>query len=124
MESIWKGSIRLPSFPTLERERQAEAAVIGGGMAGVLIARELKRRGVDTVVVEANTLASGQTRNTTAKITAQHGPIYHRLIRRLGSEKARQYAAANQNAIAAFRRMVEELSIDCDFVRKYCGFCK
>jgi len=117
MESIWKGSIRLPSFAALEGERRADAAVIGGGMAGVLIARELKRRGVGTVVVEASTLASGQTQNTTAKITAQHGPIYHQLIRRLGSEKARQYAAANQNAVAAFRRMVREENIDCDFVR-------
>lgn len=40
----------------------------------------------------------GQTGNTTAKITAQHGMIYHKLLDTLGQEKAQQYAHANQRA--------------------------
>ena len=43
------------------------------------------------VVLEANRTGSGQTGNTTAKVTAQHGLIYEKLIRTLGKDRARQY---------------------------------
>ena len=92
-----------------------DAAVIGGGMAGVLAAHFLKAAGLRTVLLEASRVGGGQTKNTTAKITSQHGLIYHRLIERSGEEPARQYADANQRAVAEYRRMVRELGIDCDF---------
>lgn len=91
----------------------ADAAVIGGGMAGVLTAYELRRRGVEAVVLEAKRIGDGQTKNTTAKITSQHGLIYDRLLRQLGEGKAREYAAANQRAINAFCRLAREEKIDC-----------
>lgn len=53
------------------------------------------------------------TGRTTAKITAQHGACYDRLIRELGEEKAGLYAAANRRAIEEYRRLVREKHIDC-----------
>lgn len=82
-------------------------------MAGVLTAWLLKEAGVESVVLEAQRLGSGQTRNTTAKITSQHGLIYDKLTRRFGAEQAGQYARVNQRAIAEYRRIVRELAIDC-----------
>ena len=66
-------------------------------------------------MLEAARAGSGQTGRTTAKITAQHGLIYERLIDQLGREKAVLYAQANQWAVAEYRRMVREGGIDCDF---------
>ncbi len=114
-ESIWSKTEQLPLFPPLQGALSVDAAVIGGGMAGVLIAHFLKAAGLNVVVLEAGRLGSGQTKNTTAKITAQHGLIYHRLAEQFGEEKSRQYAEANQRAIAEYRCLIEEGKIDCDF---------
>ena len=73
MRSIWNQSALLPRFPMLEGHLQADTAIIGGGMAGLLTAHLLQQAGQTVVVVEANRIANGQTAGTTAKLTAQHG---------------------------------------------------
>lgn len=113
MESVWKQEVQIREHPRLRGDLEVEAVVIGGGLAGILTAYFLQRRNVKTVVMEAARIGSGQTQNTTAKITAQHNLIYHKLIRAFGEEKARQYAEANQRAIGEYRRLVGELGIDC-----------
>lgn len=67
------------------------------------------------LLLEADRLAGGQTRNTTAKITAQHGMIYERLSEQKGELAARQYASANQRAVEAYRRLVRERKIPCEW---------
>lgn len=84
-------------------------------MVGVLTAYFLNRKGVEYTVIDAGPIAGSVTRNTTAKITSQHGLIYSRLTTSHGKTRARQYARANEQAIAAFREMVRSLEIDCDF---------
>ena len=114
-ESIWNRTASLRPREPLSGDRKVDAAVIGGGLAGILTAHFLRAAGLETVVLEAARAGSGQTGRTTAKITAQHGLIYERLIDQLGREKAVLYAQANQWAVAEYRRMVRELGIDCDF---------
>lgn len=93
----------------------SEIAVIGAGMAGILIASALQSAGRQVIVLDADRIASGQTRNTTAKITSQHGMLYQKLIQTLGEDKARQYAAANEDAIKAYGTLITDQGIDCDF---------
>ena len=114
MDSIWRERTDIPPRPALTGDIQADAAVIGAGMAGCLAAYYLQRAGVRTVVLEARRIGSGQTGNTTAKVTSQHGLIYDRLIRQLGQERAMMYAQANQQAIGQYRTLIEEENIDCD----------
>ena len=94
--SVWSQSAEMTRRAPLDRALEADAAVIGAGMAGVLIADRLRERGLRTVVLEAGRLGCGQTKNTTAKITSQHGMIYDALIKSLGEKRARQYAEANR----------------------------
>lgn len=115
MESIWKKTCKVPERERLCGNKKTEVAVIGAGMAGILIASFLQAAGKQVVVLEANRIASGQTGNTTAKITSQHGAVYSRLIADLGVKRAQWYAAANQTAIGEYRRLITEREIDCDF---------
>ena len=115
MESIWSESCRFKEREPLRGDTEAEIAVIGAGIAGLLTASALQKAGRQVVVLEANRIASGQTRNTTAKITSQHGMIYRRLIDTLGRDKAEQYAMANEAAIEAYRRLILSEHIDCSF---------
>ncbi len=117
MQSIWT-SVKIPAQPKLSEDLKTDVAVIGGGMAGMLIAYELTKRGLDVVVLEAERIGSGQTSGTTAKISAQHGHVYARLIDQCGRDKAQQYANANQAAIREYERIIEQENIACDFERK------
>lgn len=117
MESIWSKTTELPQRERLSGNITVDAAVIGGGMAGILTAYQLRRKGVEAVVLEAEQVGSGQTKNTTAKITAQHGLIYYRLLSRFGEEKAKEYARANQEAVEEYERIIKEKKIDCMFQR-------
>lgn len=117
MESIWKRETELGERSAIREDYRADAVVVGAGMAGVLTAYKLQKAGLSVIVLEAERVGSGQTQNTTAKITAQHNLIYDRLIRQIGRDLAGQYARANQKAIAEFEALIRTQKIDCDFRR-------
>lgn len=113
MDSIWTNTAKLPAFEPLRENIKTDVLIIGGGLAGLLCAYRLAQAGVDYTLVEANTIGSGITKNTTAKITAQHGLMYDTLMRKMGIEKARLYLEANQKALQQYREICK--GIDCDF---------
>ena len=115
MESIWSQSCQIRNRDSLTGDTKSEIAVIGAGMAGILIASALQDAGCQVIVLEADRIAGGQTRNTTAKITAQHGMIYQKLIQTLGEDRARQYAAANETAVHEYRKLITDQGVDCAF---------
>ena len=113
MDSLWTKTAQLPEFQSLERDTTTDVLIIGGGMAGLLCAWQLKQAGVDCLLVEQDRLCSGITKNTTAKITVQHGLIYDRLIRTFGADKAKLYLQANQAALEQYRILSRDMN--CDF---------
>ncbi|MBR5217234.1 MAG: FAD-binding oxidoreductase, partial [Oscillospiraceae bacterium] len=78
----------MPRFAPLKGDAKTDVLIVGGGLAGLLCAYELKAAGADCLLVEQGELCGGVTKNTTAKITSQHGLIYHKLIREFGEEGA------------------------------------
>lgn len=117
MNSIWTKTCEIDKRDAVNRDMKLNTVIIGAGLAGILTGYKLKEKGIDAVILEASSIAGGQTKNTTAKITSQHGSIYSRLLKQFGTEKARQYANANQEAIRAYESLITSLNIDCDFER-------
>lgn len=117
MESIWSETVDIPERESLDGDRRVDAAVIGGGMAGILTAFLLEESGLETVVLEANRIGGGQTKNTTAKITSQHGLKYGKLKEQFGEKNAALYGQAQETAIDALERIVVENNIHCHFKR-------
>lgn len=113
-DSIWHLE-DVKSYPTLNTNLEAEVAVIGGGMTGILTAYQLQQHGMDVIVLEADRIGQGVTRNTTAKITSQHNLIYRDLIEDYGFEKAREYAMSQQAAVEQFEHIIRTNQIDCDY---------
>lgn len=116
MNSLWTEHVELPHFHSLEGNLKTDVLIIGGGMAGILCAYMLEQNGVDYALVEGKNIASGITKDTTAKITAQHGLIYQKLLKSVGVEKAQMYLEANQCAVENYAKLCQ--GIDCDFERK------
>ncbi len=116
MASLWSETKLTPSFEALDGDMKTDVLIVGGGIAGILCAHMMSQAGVDYALVEADRICSGITRNTTAKITSQHGLIYSKLVRSFGKEGAEIYLRANQDALEDYRRLCRD--IDCDFVEK------
>ena len=116
MDSIWTKTVDMQTFPTLEGDVKTDVLIIGGGMAGILCAHFLQEQGVDYVLTEGRTICSGVTKNTTAKITSQHGLIYQKLQKQRGNEVAAMYLNANEAALERYANLAK--NIDCDFERK------
>lgn len=116
MISLWQQTSELPCFERLKQNLKTDILIIGGGMAGVLCAYMLDQAGVDYILLEAQTICSGITKNTTAKITSQHGLIYDKLICDFGEQKAKLYLTANQMALGKYRELCR--NIDCNFEEK------
>ncbi len=113
MNSLWSKTANMPDFEALSGDAKTDVLIVGGGITGILCAYMLKEAGVDYMLVEANRICSGVTKNTTAKITSQHGFMYHKLLKRFGTEKAAMYLQANQLALAEYANLCQ--NIPCDF---------
>lgn len=116
MKSVWTATAGIPDREPLRGDLRTEVLIIGGGMAGLLCALRLHQAEVPYALLEADTICSGVTKGTTAKITSQHGLIYDSLIRRFGTEYAALYLEANEKALGEYRRLCDK--IDCDFEEK------
>lgn len=115
-ESVWSKEVTLPQFPVQEQNEKTDVLIVGGGLAGLLCAYMLTKDGVDCVLIEANRICTGTTANTTAKVTSQHGLIYQKLLKQLGTEKTRLYWEANETALREICKLAA--AADCEFEEK------
>lgn len=116
MNSIWTQNAQLSDFRKLEKDIKTDVLIIGGGITGILCGYMLRKAGIDCVIAEAAKIGSGTTKNTTAKLTLQHGLIYSSLLKSLGKEKTLMYLKANYAALEEYKKLCTE--IDCDFETK------
>ena len=115
MKSIWSESYNIKENESLNGDIDTDIVIIGGGIAGLLIAYMLKMKGKDPIVIDKGKVLKGNTENTTAKITIQHDLIYDKLIKEFGYENAEKYAKANKLAIDTYKKIISENNIECNF---------
>ena len=115
-KSIWSDTVKLPDYKKLKGDIKTDVLIIGGGLCGILCAYFLEKAGVKCVVVEGNKIASGITKNTTAKITSQHGLIYSDMIKKKGIYATQLYLMAHQSALNKYEELFK--NIDCDFTKR------
>lgn len=116
MESIWTDRAGRAHFDKLSGKADTDVLIIGGGIAGLLCAYKLKNAGIECILVEADKICSGITKNTTAKITLSHGLIYHKIIDRFGEDMARLYLKAQEDALKEYASLCK--NIDCSYETK------
>ncbi|MFC4855244.1 FAD-dependent oxidoreductase [Actinophytocola glycyrrhizae] len=90
----------------------ADVVVLGAGIVGLTTAYLLAEAGRSVLVLEAGEIGGGVSGHTTAKLTAQHELIYHRI----GSAAAR-YGASQLAALEWVAATAGRNGIDCDFER-------
>ena len=118
MNSLWLEKNQIKSFPKLEKDEHTEVCIIGAGIFGISMAYYLSQNGFDVILIERDKIASKVTGHTTAKITSQHGLIYHYLLNQYGLDFAKKYFNANQSAIREIEKIINDNNIECDFERQ------
>ncbi|GAB2559030.1 FAD-dependent oxidoreductase [Gracilibacillus alcaliphilus] len=113
-QSIWQ-EISMSTFPRLSESKQSEVAVIGAGITGITTAYLLAKQGLQVILIDRDKLAGKTTGHTTAKITIQHGDIYHKLIQDFGVETASQYKDSQLEAFASICDIIQTNQIQCSF---------
>jgi glycine/D-amino acid oxidase-like deaminating enzyme len=103
--------------PPLAGPIEADACVIGAGVSGLSCARELARRGLDTVVLEARTVASGASGRNGGFLLAGAAPFHVDARERWGREPARRLYARTVEAQREVYALAEELDV-ADAVRR------
>jgi glycine/D-amino acid oxidase-like deaminating enzyme len=87
--TAWADEVSLPLWPNLERDASCEVLVIGAGLAGLAVAGELARRGVDAMVVDAEAPGAGASTRNAGFVLVCHPWMYPEQRLRLGVEGAR-----------------------------------
>jgi gamma-glutamylputrescine oxidase len=108
-------AIRDQHFPALQEATRADVAIVGGGLAGLNAAIELRRRGFDVVLLEARELGSGASGRNGGQ--AIHGlacdpPV---IEQQLGLADAKRVWDMTIEALDLIRERCREFQIDCDW---------
>lgn len=115
-QSLWM-EVRLPSFPALDSNMNADVCIVGAGIVGLTCAYTLAKAGKSVIVVDQGPLAGGQTARTTAHLTWVLDDRYYNLEKFFGEEGARLAAESHCAAIDYIEKIILEEGINCDFER-------
>lgn len=94
---------------------ETDVVVIGAGIAGVMAAWNLAKKGARVVLLEKNHVAMGDTGFTTAFITRVPDTSAAKLVKLYGKDFLTKVFAASTEAENFLRQTIEEENIDCDF---------
>ena len=117
-ECCWVATAPKTSYRGLNRNDEADVAVIGAGIVGLTAAYLLAQAGLSVALLEARRIGRQVTGRSTAKITCQHGLIYRYLTDTFNFDQAKRYAEANRRGVEQICSWIDELDIACDFEKK------
>jgi len=114
-------AVRDAAFAPLRGDARCDVAIVGGGLAGLSAALELRQRGLDVVLLEARELGWGASGRNGGQ--AIHGLACDQDVieQQLGLDTARQVWAMSIEALDLLRERIGAHHIDCDWRDGYLG---
>jgi gamma-glutamylputrescine oxidase len=97
-----------PQRPRLNFDLDVDVCVIGAGLAGLTVAREVSRRGWSVAVLEANRVAWAASGRNTGFVLPGFGESTDNIVERIGLDYAKELWALSEQGVAYVRRAVEE----------------
>ena len=112
---------RGPGYPALRESTSCDVAVVGGGLAGLSAALELRQRGLDVVLLEAQQVGWGASGRNGGQ--AIHGLACEQqtIEDQLGLDEARRVWAMSIEALDLIHERIARHRIDCDWCDGYLG---
>ncbi len=98
--------IDAPERPALAHDLDIDVCVIGGGLAGLTVTRELARAGWSVALLEAGRLAAGASGRNTGFVLPGFGADEDKLVARVGFERAKDLWTLSQAGLEYVRQNV------------------
>jgi gamma-glutamylputrescine oxidase len=102
-------------------EHACEVAVVGGGLAGLSAAVELRQRGFAVTLLEAHTIGHGASGRNGGQAIYGLACDITTIEDQLGRDAARQVFAMSLEAIDLIRGRIARFAIECDWRDGYLG---
>ena len=114
----WHTTVNMPSDSSLHPiPQKADTAIIGGGYTGLSAAITLAKRGVNVVLLEAETVGWGaSSRNGGMTLTGLKVPM-QTIIKKYGRELAKELFQASIDSVNTVEEIVKQEDIKCGFAR-------
>jgi glycine/D-amino acid oxidase-like deaminating enzyme len=92
----------------LSFDLDVDVCVVGGGLAGLTVAREVARRGWSVAVLEAGRLAAAASGRNTGFVLPGFSEDIDRLVERVGLDRTKELWALSVRGLDYVRRTIEE----------------
>ena len=115
-------AVRTQSFAALQGDAgSSDVAIVGGGLAGLSAAIELRERGFDVVLLEAQQIGWGASGRNGGQ--AIHGLACNQatIEAQLGRDEAKRIFGMSIEALDLIRQRCAQFQIDCDWRDGYLG---
>src|SRR5277367_1614745 len=100
--------IDAPLRPQLSFDLDVDVCVIGGGLAGLTVAREVARSGWSVVLLEAGRLAQSASGRNTGFVLPGFGADADKLIARIGFERTKDLWTLSQAGLDYVRTAIRD----------------
>ncbi len=112
--SPWFERAAQPSRTEITENLKCDALIVGGGIAGSLIAERLTRQGLDVVVIDRELPGRGSTAASTSMLLWEIDRSLTQLTEAYGFERASRAYQASLQAVSGLKSLVAELGFSCD----------
>src|SRR3954465_1657899 len=99
-------AVASPERPTLSHDLDADLCVIGAGLAGLTIAREVARRGWSVAVLEADCVAGGASGRHGGFVSPGFAERIAAIVERVGPSRAKELWGLSQGGVDYIRRAI------------------
>lgn len=100
-----------PARPRLTFDLDVDVCVIGAGLAGLTVAREVAQRGWSVAVLEAGGVANAASGRNTGFVLPGFADDIDAMVERIGLDHARQLWALSEQGVDYVRRTIDETAM-------------
>lgn len=119
MGSLWQDIIVIKKeYPALAEDLEVDVVVVGGGITGITVAKQLIDAGKIVAVIEAATIGGVTTGSSTGNLYMPVQPGYHGIESKFNIKTAKNIAYSRQIAIDYIENTIKEYNIKCKFKRR------
>jgi glycine/D-amino acid oxidase-like deaminating enzyme len=104
-------AVAVPERPALNHDLDVDVCVIGAGLAGLTVAREVARRGWAVAVLEAGEVAGGASGRNAGFVSPGFAERIEAIVERVGLPRAKELWTLSKAGVEYVRRAIAETAM-------------